>query len=85
MKDDCVRLIKNVLFCLQFFPPSIVSPPSQHKSRRSHSPGSTAATEINAENELEENREARKAARLADGGRKLKGEEGMIKSSLILF
>ncbi|CAM4647727.1 unnamed protein product [Leuciscus chuanchicus] len=31
---------------------------------------------INAENELEENREARKTARLADGGRKLKGEEG---------
>lgn len=26
-------------------PPSFVSPPSQHKSRRSHSPGSTAATE----------------------------------------
>lgn len=45
MKDYCVGLIKNVLFCLQFPPPpSIVSPPSQRKSRRSHSPGCIAAT-----------------------------------------
>lgn len=75
MKDYCVRLIKNVLFCLQFFPPvyclstlsaqlSVESQPWEHRGDG-----------INAENELEENRDARKTAWLADGGRKLKGEE----------
>lgn len=44
VKDYCVGLIKNVLFCLQFFSLSIVSPPSQRKSRRSHSSGCIAAT-----------------------------------------
>ncbi len=59
VKDYCVGLIKNVLFCLQFFPRLLSLHPLSEVSTESQL-WVHRSDETNAENELEENREARK-------------------------
>lgn len=60
VKDYCVGLIRTVLFCLQFFPPVYCLSTLSAKVSTESQPWVHRSDETNAENELEENREARK-------------------------
>lgn len=80
VKDYRVWFIKNVLFCLQFISPSIVSHPLREASVEPQ-PGCTDKRR----KPTGRRKQAAEKHGLPHHGRKLKGEMGMIKSSLILF